>query len=123
MSSYLIVKCNDVELINYSRSSYIYQAFNECLGYSEEWQELNLNTVYSALENLKDSIEAKKFIMAKYQTMLLHLKLYDDIWNATSHIQDLEKEIKELEDACYRVRFIADIMKDNEDKKFLWCFN
>lgn len=114
-----------LELICYSRNSYVYQYFNEVvnpvyigIGDETHYTELTVKNVDDVLEDMKNDINKYQNKISEYQ------KHADGNSEIIEYILEMKEEIDFLEWALHKVEFIRDLVYEascdwNEFNKIL----
>lgn len=118
MSQYLTISKDNIDIISFSRSHPVYEAFS--LFYTEECKELEKSYIQSALsyseeriKNINQSIKHRKLIFDKLSNI-------SDMYDVLHTIEDWEEELQSWEFANSCIHFINMIYEqcDNESKLF-----
>lgn len=90
MSQYLTIYKNDTPIIDFSRSSLIYQYFD--LPYTEDLKELTKDNLTDALQNAEDSCNEIKEIIKEQKTLFKNLTNIDDMREVLQTIGECKEE-------------------------------
>lgn len=120
LTFYLIPKAEDskpevkpISLISYSRSSNVYQYFNDTIhpayigiGDETQYTELTINKVDEVIEELKNDISKAQKRTVEYEKHAAgNSELIEDIISQKEYIEDLEW-------ALHKVEFIRDLVQE-----------
>ena len=113
MSSYFCVRKGEQELISFSRSSYVYQAFQ--LPYTEKWKELEQEDFVEAINELNSKKEKYEKDIEMHKEALNGLS-YEDKLICLRDIQDLKEELEYIIQAKNWI-VLLELIADEYDEK------
>lgn len=90
MSQYLTIYKNDIPIIDFSRSSLVYQYFD--LPYTEDLKELTKDEIRDTLQNAEDSCNEIKEIIKEQKTLFKNLTNIDDMREVLQTIRECKEE-------------------------------
>ena len=102
MCCYLTFRKGGINILDYSRSTNMFQALSDCVPY-EEWGTATEAQLLSGIDNLREKkTEYENRIKTIHTILNSKCSLsVDDAWQLAGEIQDLEEKIKGLEvDIC-----------------------
>lgn len=106
-----------LNLCNYTRSSDIYQAFNDTLniayaGNEEKYTELTKDKMKQVIDDVKSDLEkAEKRLEINYKILREHYN--DDIW---SEIHSSEEYVSDLKNVIKQLSYFEDLLDDVSDE-------
>lgn len=117
MSSELIFRKGNAELLSYVRSSKMYEALYPYASF-DKWSKVSDQALRCGLETLHEKEEYFTSQIDKYKEALKYLKEPADIYDDLNDIEELEGELKEINTALIELRLIKsiqDCLQYNED--------
>ncbi len=119
MSSELVFRKGNAELLSYVGSSKIYEALNNYAPY-DKWSSVPENALRWGLENLQEKEEYFNSQITKYKEALKYFKESEDIYNALDNIEEIEGELEEVTTAITELKLIKaiqDYLQCDDDGK------
>lgn len=117
MSSELVFRKGNAELLSYVGSSKMYEALHPYANF-DKWSKVSDQALRCGLETLHEKKEYFNSQIAKYKEALEHLKDAEDIYDALDNIEEIEGELEEIETSIVELRLIKEIqnyLQYNED--------
>ena len=108
MSSELIFRKGNAELLSYVGSSKMYEALHPYANF-DKWSKVSDQALRCGLETLHEKEEYFNSQITKYKEALEHLKDAEDIYDALNNIEELEGELEETKTAIIELRLIKEI--------------
>lgn len=112
MSSYLMFKKGDVELVDYSRNTAMYEALGDIAPYSE-WKEVKAESLEEGMASLREKKENYEKEIRKLKEILNHQAQYEDLYETLNNIEEYEENIKDVETALIELKLIYEIADYN----------
>ena len=119
MSQYLTISKDNIDIISFSRSHLVYEAFS--LSYTEEYKELEKNCIQSALSYSEERIKNINHSIKHEKLMVVDkLSNISDMCDVLRTIEEWEEELQSWKFANSCIQFISMIHEqcDNESKLF-----
>ena len=117
MSSELIFRKGNAELLSYVGSSKMYEALHPYTNF-DKWSTVSDQALRCGLETLHEKEEYYISQIEKYKEALEHLNDTEDIYDALDNIEEVEGELEETETAIVELRLIREMqgyLQYNED--------
>lgn len=112
MSSYLMFKKGDVELVDYSRNTVMYEALGDMAPYSE-WKEVKAESLEEGMASLREKKENYEKEIRKLKEILNHQTQYEDLYETLNNIEEYEENIKDVEITLIELKLIYSIADYN----------
>lgn len=117
MSSELIFRKGNAELLSYVGSSKMYEALHPYAIF-DKWSKVSDQALRFGLETLHEKKDYYISQIKKYKEALNHLKDADDVYDALNNIEEIEGDLEETETAIVELRLIREMqnyLQYNED--------
>ena len=124
MSCYINIRCNNVDLSSWSRSSFLYKVFDEVCNvpFDKGWVEFDPEKEFNKAETrAKDYlIEAQEALIKLYNTSFDANKKFWLDSDYFENVREQEEILEEMKHGLFELRFlkqIFDLNKWNDDEK------
>lgn len=111
MSSCLTFRKNGTVLCSFSRNTELYQACRYLAPY-DKWEIVSKDDFEVARDNLKESLREHQKNKDTYQETLKYNLAYEDLFSTIQHLQELDEEITEIENALVKLNLFEDIANE-----------
>ena len=124
MSCYINIRCNNVDLSSWSRSSFLYRVFDEVCNvpFDKGWVEFDPEKEFNKAETrAKDYlIEAQEALIKLYNTSFDANKKFWLDSDYFENVREQEENLEEMKQGLFELRIlkqIFDLNKWNDDEK------
>lgn len=93
MSQYLTIYKNDIDIVDFTRSSPVHIAFD--MPYTEDKKELTANDIIRATNEVTEKIEEIKQGIERYEKIFNNCKSLEDMYEVRGIIDEYQSELEE----------------------------
>ena len=93
MSQYLTIYKDEVDIVEFTRSSPVHIAFD--MSYTEDKKELTANDIIRATNEVTEKIEEIKQDIEKYEKIFNNCKSLEDMYEVRGIIDEYQSELEE----------------------------
>lgn len=118
MSQYLTIYKDEVDIVDFTRSSPVHIAFD--MPYTEDKKELTANDVIRATNVVTEEIEEIKRNIEKYEKIFNNCKSLEDMYEVRETIDECQSVLEEWKQARLWISVVDDLFNQCYDNSKLY---
>lgn len=122
MSQYLTIYKDEVDIVNFTRSSPVHIAFD--MPYTEDKKQLTANDIIRATNVVTKEIEEIKRSIEKYEKIFNNCKSLEDMYEVRETIDECQSALEEWKRARLWISVVDDLFNqcyDNSKLYYMEC--
>ena len=118
MSQYLTIYKDDVDIVDFTRSSPVHISFD--MPYTEDKKELTANDINRATNEVVEKIEEIKQDIEKYEKIFNNCKSLEDMYEVREIIDEYQSALEEWKKALLWVSIVDHLFNECHDNSKLY---